>query len=83
MAHGELSEAIPYMPLTPGLLGKAPQSLVSAYRRLATADPKRRATVETMLGLGKEYFNSNFIQVCLFVEQISVKDAHEEESFLS
>ncbi|KAI8800024.1 armadillo-type protein [Cladochytrium replicatum] len=76
--NGPISGSID--PLDPP--GKVPQSLVSAYRRLITADPKRRVTVETLLGPGKEYFNSNFIQVCLFMEQISLKDAHEKEAFL-
>eukprot|EP01125_Pyxidicula_operculata_P013606 TRINITY_DN4510_c0_g1_i1.p1 TRINITY_DN4510_c0_g1~~TRINITY_DN4510_c0_g1_i1.p1 ORF type:complete len:848 (-),score=229.52 TRINITY_DN4510_c0_g1_i1:70-2613(-) len=61
-------------------LETVPKDLREQYIQLITANPTRRANVSSVL-LKSTYFQNAFIDACLFLEEINVKDAYEKERF--
>ncbi|KAJ3398330.1 hypothetical protein HDU80_009050 [Chytriomyces hyalinus] len=67
-------------------LSKIPKPLVMAYKHLLNSNPKARADVATVFEKCKSpngYFSNEFIQVCLALEQFSIKEAYEKDQFLN
>ncbi|KAJ3090318.1 hypothetical protein HK102_004122 [Quaeritorhiza haematococci] len=68
-----------------GPVGQIPPPLYVLFKSLIAPDPRSRGDMGSILerGLQKRgYFDNEFIQVSLFLEQISIKDAHEKDQFL-
>ncbi|KAF7728827.1 hypothetical protein EC973_005453 [Apophysomyces ossiformis] len=61
-----------------------PSAMARAYDSLLRSSPTSRADAEAFLDAGlssKGFFNVDFVQVNLFLENISIKDQNEKEGF--
>ncbi|RKO89272.1 armadillo-type protein, partial [Blyttiomyces helicus] len=68
-----------------GQRGSIPQELFSAYRSFLNPNPKARldlARFSTEASQKRCYFDNDFIQANLFLEQMAIKDTHEKDQFL-
>jgi SCY1-like protein 1 len=57
-----------------------PQELKEQYIALITANHQRRAKVQDLINRSS-YFQNPFVESCLFLEEINVKDGYEKERF--
>eukprot|EP01114_Cavostelium_apophysatum_P021254 TRINITY_DN7366_c0_g1_i1.p1 TRINITY_DN7366_c0_g1~~TRINITY_DN7366_c0_g1_i1.p1 ORF type:complete len:732 (-),score=205.55 TRINITY_DN7366_c0_g1_i1:36-2231(-) len=60
-------------------IGKIPKDLVSSYQQLLTSSPKTRLNPSKLLE--SPYFGNSYVETCLFLEQITLKDSVEKERF--
>uniref|UniRef100_A0A6B2KYM5 Protein kinase domain-containing protein n=1 Tax=Arcella intermedia TaxID=1963864 RepID=A0A6B2KYM5_9EUKA len=56
-----------------------PASLREAYMALIIANPAKRAKIEALQG--SPFFQNPFVETCLFLENIQLKDQYEKERF--
>jgi SCY1-like protein 1 len=76
-----------YMDSTDRLLstrGDIPTKMQNAYKLLLSASPKARIDAERFLDEGlrpQGFFSNEFIQVNLFLENITIKDQSEKDVF--
>lgn len=60
-------------------LTNIPASLQDDYAKLLTGSPRARLALDKFLE--SAYFETPFVQTCLFLENLMLKDAHEKEKF--
>ena len=64
--------------------GNIPQAIFASYQRLVNMDPRSRPSVADMIQTGTfpgSFFDSEFIQTAIFLENITVKDNAEKIRF--
>ena len=55
------------------------QSLQPQYQQIFTATPQSRLNPKTLLD--SKYFINSFVDTCVFLENITLKDNFEKENF--
>lgn len=58
------------------------QGLFKYVRKLGTIEPKQRALINLLFMDQIDYFNNEFIEMNLFLENIALKDTTEKDVFL-
>lgn len=56
-----------------------PASLHEDYAKILTGSPRSRLALDRFLD--STFFQTSFVQTCLFLENLMLKDAHEKEKF--
>eukprot|EP01117_Protostelium_nocturnum_P013793 TRINITY_DN5190_c0_g1_i1.p1 TRINITY_DN5190_c0_g1~~TRINITY_DN5190_c0_g1_i1.p1 ORF type:complete len:456 (-),score=133.35 TRINITY_DN5190_c0_g1_i1:52-1281(-) len=62
-------------------IGKIPKELLPQYQQMLSSNPSKRPNPQNVLK-ESQYFQNPFVQTCLFLEQIALKDQAEKEAFI-
>ncbi|CAK8682654.1 unnamed protein product [Clavelina lepadiformis] len=68
------------------VIGKIPKSLVRSYCELVSANPITRPSPDKFLDnckLHDSFMNNHFVQTNLFLEEIQIKEPHEQTTFFN